>query len=388
MAVDHKAFLAIAFRELERFSLPGVGTFVRESKPARVDPKTKQLQPPSSYIKLEPGERNLMQLYQYLGDQANLRREQAEKYAQELGHFVKEYTKISGGLELRGVGRITKDATGGIVFEPAMDDPTFSTYALKPVVLPETAPTQEAPPKADKKTGKKGSGKEDVRTARPKGRAAREQQKVQRTEEDTLARARRTSMILFGALASLLLLIIVVMGYAIYLENEARKDSAIYKPINSDSLARAKEDSIKAAQRKAEQQKLEQLRDSLRRDSLAKAEKPAGKKGKTKPATPKIEKPAPQPAPTATAATPALDVSDLPAGATYHLIVGSFDNRGEADAKAALWRRKGYQPTVLPGSRSARFRLSVFGTKNKAALAKKYEQVVKDAPDVWVYSAQ
>lgn len=398
MSIDHKAFLAIAFRELERFSVPGVGTFVRQAKPASIDPKTRQISPPGSYIQLEEGERHLVQLYQYLADRGSLRREQAEKYAQELGHFVNEYTKISGGLEVKGVGRLTKNAAGRIVFEPAMDDPSFSSYALKPVMLPDAGATEEQAPdakggkkeaaKAGKKGAKQGKAAEG-RTTRPKGRAAREQEKEQRTGEDALARSRRTSMILFGSLAAMLMLIIGMMGYAIYLENESRKDSAIYKPITADSLARAKADSLQAAERKAQQLRIEHLRDSLRKDSLAQAEKLDGKKGKAKAKTkpPKTTEPAAANTP-ATGSGKTLDVTHLSEGATYHLIVASFDDKSEADAKAAQWRRKGYTPTVLPGTRTARYRLSVFNTHSKTALAAKYAQVSAEVPDVWVYSAQ
>jgi hypothetical protein len=51
----HLEFLKLACRELELFSLPGVGTFVRKKIPARLDPEKKVLLPPSESIELVSG---------------------------------------------------------------------------------------------------------------------------------------------------------------------------------------------------------------------------------------------------------------------------------------------------------------------------------------------
>jgi len=348
--------------------VPGVGTFVRESRPARIDPKGKSILPPSGVIRLEPGERYITLLYQYLTDKGGLTRAAAEKFAADLGQYVSEYTKVSSGLELRGVGRIYRNGNA-LAFEPMIEDPTLTSFGLKSLPMPAPIAIEEdaGGKKKKGKTSEKENLKSKAAAAKARGRASRETD-----AEVTKAKEREKvfNYVIFGFLAVFIVFALIMLYL---LQDKVYKERAIVNRPKSLVSSTSRSDSIiKAEEKLAAESKTD--------------EKPQPAKATDATTTP--EKPADAPATAGGIAQgKILDESQLAAGKTYHLIVDAFDSAADAEQSMKLWRERGYTPKLIPGGRGSRFRLSVVQTRNKKELAKKYTAVTALVPDAWVYSA-
>jgi len=140
MENEYIPYLKLALRELERFSVPGLGTFVRESAKAQIDTIKNEIYPPEDKIRIEPGEKYERKLRELLADRLKLDLQSAENLAQGLGKSIVKSLQNRNTIEIQDVGRIILRGNGNYEFESASKDPSLQAYGLGPVAMPAFVP--------------------------------------------------------------------------------------------------------------------------------------------------------------------------------------------------------------------------------------------------------
>lgn len=151
MAVEFKPYLLLALHELDHFSVPGVGTFVRRREKARFDPESNKLFPPQEVTELKRGDDMLDAFVQFLVVKTQKPRVEAENLAREIGTTVVQYVQSLVDIELEGFGTIKKGPYNLPVFEPVETDEQVENFGLVPVAIQlggrkEVKPTPVEPP--------------------------------------------------------------------------------------------------------------------------------------------------------------------------------------------------------------------------------------------------
>jgi hypothetical protein len=116
MNLDPQNALNLAFKNLDGFSVPTLGTFKRVRVPAQIDHQKKRILPPQERFVLEPGEEMRGEFEDFLFRFYNIKINEAEELAVEVGNFLHETLRGQGQLRVDGIGTIRKDAAGEIEF--------------------------------------------------------------------------------------------------------------------------------------------------------------------------------------------------------------------------------------------------------------------------------
>ncbi len=140
MDIDFLPYLKLALRELDQFSIPGIGTFVREQQQSKIDTARSEIYPPEENIRIEPGEQHLRPLRDLFSDKLGIDAQQAEHILQSMGKYLIKRLQNPNTLEISGLGRIILRSNGQYEFEKTTPDPTLKAFGLLPVKIPPPPP--------------------------------------------------------------------------------------------------------------------------------------------------------------------------------------------------------------------------------------------------------
>lgn len=135
MTEEQIGILSIAFRELRKFSIPGIGTFSRETEPSRFDAQTGLMHPPKERIKFDAGSTLFVEsLRNFVVLNLNISEADAIIFVEGLAVALQDQLATYGSLLIPTQGHILLNRTSG-----AIDFEMLTTAA-------ESAPTFELPP--------------------------------------------------------------------------------------------------------------------------------------------------------------------------------------------------------------------------------------------------
>lgn len=408
-SAEYKQVLARALRELDTFSIPEVGTLVTETVPASIDSAAGVVVPPHTRVRFDVGTRHLKPFYDFLSERYELKRDQAEATAADIGRQVGEALKV-GAFDLSGVGRLVRGPKG-VQFEATVTDPTQSTFGLSPARYPgllpgKSLPTPEslaAAPKAAK--GTKATKGADSRAASPatKGKAtpskapakasakstpgkgaardlraelmsrtaregrepsARELAELEiALEELGKAAAERAKPPMSIARFTLIVtsVVLAVTAGLIYLFRDA-----FFAPPPPPAIP------LYEKQRLRQHDSLNTVAatDSLRRDSLTRRLSTDLGTDTSRRARARVDS-------LQVKADELSAEANDPANATYRIIAGAYETETDAQNQLVRWRnRPGYKPEVVKGGRAGgRYKLQVFVSKNGAEARRRLDEV-------------
>lgn len=118
MSMDPHTALLAAFRHLDEFSVPGVGTFRRVRQAAQIDHVRKRIHPPQENFVVEGGETHIRNLEEFLGRALGL--EVPDRYAavNAIAAHITDQLTDSGTLKVEGSGLLRRDESGDLQFQP------------------------------------------------------------------------------------------------------------------------------------------------------------------------------------------------------------------------------------------------------------------------------
>lgn len=124
----------------KRLSLPGIGTFQVERKPADIDFANKVVNPPSYSIALHHGVTGpSRKLFDWLSRAFDIPEREAISRFNDFAFDIKEQVMSGRRLEWSGVGVLSKGLAGEIRFEPSVSDWTLGTPVPAVKVIREKA---------------------------------------------------------------------------------------------------------------------------------------------------------------------------------------------------------------------------------------------------------
>ena len=147
-------YLRNAFRELEAFSVPGIGTFRKVYDHARLDAQQQQAFPPEVRLTFEPVEDPMVSLRRYLERKLMLSEEAATRILADIQAVIQGEVAEKGSFDLPEIGRLYRaTATNKLAFEAAHTSAVAGDFfGFIPVPLHEshleTAPPMTATPQA------------------------------------------------------------------------------------------------------------------------------------------------------------------------------------------------------------------------------------------------
>jgi nucleoid DNA-binding protein len=124
----------------KRVTLPGVGVFLMNRKPAEFNQTDSSYLPPFFEIeykkqKTEPD----TNFFVFISEESGIDRAEAVRQFNEFSRTVEQGIKAHESFDLPGIGRIRKDVSGDVRFEPDHHVPAY----LSPVTA-DVTPTEEA----------------------------------------------------------------------------------------------------------------------------------------------------------------------------------------------------------------------------------------------------
>lgn len=178
MPIEFKPYLLLALHELDHFSVPGVGTFVRRREKARFDPETGQLYPPLEVTELKRGDEMLDAFVGFLEAKTGKPRGEAENLAREIGTTTIQFIQSLVDIELEGFGVLKKGAYNLPAFEPTESDSAFESLGLPVATVgkleavatpPPTKPAATKPAALPKRETKQPVAKPETTAPTPAG---------------------------------------------------------------------------------------------------------------------------------------------------------------------------------------------------------------------------
>jgi hypothetical protein len=116
MQLDPQQSLQLAFRHLDAFSVPQVGTFVRKRVAAQIDHQSKRILPPHEIFMLEAGEAQVGALEDFYKGYYNLSPVDATGLAAQVGSWVIDTLHVAGVAQIEGIGKLRKEEGTDIEF--------------------------------------------------------------------------------------------------------------------------------------------------------------------------------------------------------------------------------------------------------------------------------
>jgi hypothetical protein len=136
----YESYLLLAFRKLEVFSIPSIGTFVRKTTPAQLDEEKKTIYPPNEYIEFKPQQfRQPDALAELLAASLNISVIQARQVSVKIGAALLAYLEAQGELKLPEIGKIYITQSQELCFEPFDTKAHLATFGLAPVTFTKQA---------------------------------------------------------------------------------------------------------------------------------------------------------------------------------------------------------------------------------------------------------
>ena len=110
--MDLRNSLNLAFQHLNAFSVPGIGTFRQEYKPARIDHLHGRISPPVYAFSLVNEEDEPSALENFLFTHFKVSINKAKEAVKSIGDLIKDEIKSFGKFVLLGIGEVRKNAGG------------------------------------------------------------------------------------------------------------------------------------------------------------------------------------------------------------------------------------------------------------------------------------
>lgn len=373
--LDFQLYVALLASELPRFTVPGLGSFVWHVEKAHVDPRTGVVSPPKPTLKHEPGHRYQAETVAFLRDHFGLPEAEAEALLREIGRLAAAYLRTASEMDLWRLGKIKR--VGG-VYKVELQEEAIPPIAvgLEEVNLRAGASSVVSLPKAAPPS----SSSKGPETSRARVREA--VSSASPSEEPSKVPPQPRSSRRWVPLGvSVVVVAAILAGVTFWMVRKRTppqpveirlegKGTASTAPQQRPSSALPGESSSPT---KAE--KTASTPPSASPPSAVSPKRTSPPAGEPKQVSPPSAK-APEPAPPQKAAPP---------GPTYYIIVGSYPSRAEAEQKAAAF--PGYKIEYLPGKDPGWVRLSVYSSKDKAAVQQRYREVKAKVPDAWIFTA-
>lgn len=388
--IDFQSYIALLAAEMPRFSVPGIGSFIWHVEKAHVDPKAGTVAPPRPFLKYEPGHRYQVDTVAFLQEYFGMSPEEAEAFLREIGRLASSYIRATNEMDLWKLGKIRKV---GAVYkvELAEEAPVPFTAELYEVSLRSGAVSAVAPPPvaahapAREKQQKPAKVKEKP-VEHSRARVVESPATGEVIPQPASSAGRRWGLIVVG-----IGVIVAVVAVSVFWVLRGRKPAQPVEVV----LSRPKPD--KPAQ-PAEPASQASSPSSAQKSVPSPApEKPQQTQKRTASAERKPAEPSPAPDKSTgqKPPTPEKPVSQTPppsppkpvaSGPRYHIIVGSYPSRAEAESRAREF--SGYRVEYLPGKDPGWVRLSIFSSSDKAEVQQKLREVKSQVPDAWVFTAQ
>lgn len=378
---------------MPRFSVPGIGSFVWHVERAQVDPKAGIVLPPRPTLKYEPGHRYQSETIMFIQEYFGMPADEAEALLREIGRVASNYVRATNEIDLWKLGKIKK--VGAIYkVELANEAPIAITAELYEVSLRATTGAAVAPPPVSSPAPEKRKPEKPSKTQETQEKSKTTEQTrarvVERDAEDTIpAKSGRSSERRWTLIIVVIGVIVAVAAVGVFWLLGKRKTAqpveiSLSKRSSSTTSSSETSDTEAAKSSASSEDKAASARKSEKSEAAPSKAEPTRSKPEPAPqpkaqTTPPAEKPAPSPPPTSDKPKPA-------SGPRYHIIVGAYPSRAEAEAKAKQF--SGYAVQYLPGKDPGWVRLSVFNTTNKGEAQRKLQEIRAQAPDAWVLTAQ
>lgn len=138
MGVNIDIYLRNAFKELDAFSLPGIGTFRKVHLSATLDDEQQKVYPPKVDIEFSPQVDTRLSFTRYLTQQIQMRQEEAERIVRDICGDIERIIKEEGQFSMPEIGSLYKKPDGKYDFVPdQQSQEIFSAdlFGLEPVAL-------------------------------------------------------------------------------------------------------------------------------------------------------------------------------------------------------------------------------------------------------------
>jgi len=384
--IDFENYFALFATSLERFSIPGLGSFVWHIERAEVDPRAAQIKPPRPQLKYEPGQRYLAETVAFLIDRYGLSPEEAEAFLKELGNILVNYLKAANEMDVWKLGKLRR---AGVSYRLELyeEAPLSFSEDLHPVslrhsegaVAPITVSGQPASAAPARKAEKEKAPRESSR-----GRSV----EVSPQPPESTASGRRG--LAWIGVVFLILVIIAVGAYFIL----RKREKAPHKPVEivlgtkQDKSTHGSQAPITSSPSESEKpaSRPSTSESETKKSRVPSSSAPSGPVPAQKPPTsgPETDK-SPATRPSAPSKTPSSAQPALtnPVKGRYYIIVGSYPSLAEAQEKAKTLG----SPTIefLPG-KEGRVRISYYSSSNAADVQARLKEVKARIPDAWVYT--
>lgn len=373
---DFESYFALFAASLERFSIPGLGSFVWHIERAEVDPKTAQIKPPRPQLKYEPGQRYLSETVAFLIDKYGLSEQASEAFLKELGLVLVNYLKAANEMDVWKLGKLRRTGVS-YRLELSEEAPVSFLEDLHPVslrhtegaVAPISGSGQPPAPPPTKKAEKEKPVKESSR--------AKAVEVAPQPQESPASRRRGLSWIV------VVLLLLVGIGVGAYFilrqrEKTSRQPTEIVLGSKHQKTAPAE---TPKSEKASEPSSAESKTPASTRPSAPENKPPA------KPPTPETSPTSPTPTPKPPATERAISTQltlTTPQKGRYYIIVGSEPTLEEAAAKAKALGISTAE--FLPVPERGRVRISYHSTPDKAEAEARLKEAKVRIPDAWLYA--
>jgi hypothetical protein len=397
MNLDPQNALNLAFKNLDGFSIPDLGTFKRVRVPAQIDHPRKRILPPQEKFVLEFSNELQDEFEDFLFRFYNIKINEAKDLAAEVGHYLHETLAAQGQIRIDGVGTIRRDTSGEIEFaaEEGVFGQSADFFGLQTVDY-----TFSEGAKA---------------TVERKKEAAKESVLANTTVVEPVRQRRKFPMgwvffflVLFiGAGAAWkwqVELKLKLQEYGILEKPNTQVDPTVdggfLSPEEEATLAKIKADSLAFAQamRDSADARERRTQDSLK--TIAEANKPLPKpepvvapkpepKVTPKPEPKVLPKPEPKvkpiPVPPAASGDMALNdgkYGERPVNGHYYLIISSFENGAEA---AEIAKGIAGAKVLVPYYQKGFYKVAVFEANSKREVISKMVGYKNKYPKSWIF---
>ncbi len=384
--IDFENYFALLATSLERFSIPGLGSFVWHIERAEVDPKAAQIKPPRPQLKYEPGQRYITETIAFLMDRYGLSSEEAEAFLKELGNILVNYLKAASEMDVWKLGKLRR---AGVSYRLELGEgaPLGFLEDLHPVSLRHSegavAPIAVSGQPAAKPPARKA---EKEKAPRESSRARSVEVSPQPSEGKAPARRGLAWM----GVVFLVLVIIAVGAYFILRKREKAAHQPVeivlgHKQEKSTQTSQAPETSSPPESEKPAAGPSKPESETKKSPTQPSPAPPSSGGPSQKPSTPKSEAdkgPATKPS-TPAAPSSAQPALTNPVKGRYYIIVGSYPSLAEAQEKAKTLGSSTIE--FLPG-KEGRVRISYYSSSNAAEAQARLKEVKARIPDAWVYT--
>lgn len=386
--IDFQAYLTFLVSQRERFSVPGLGTFVWHLERSHVDPKGGSISPPRPILKFEPGLRYQSETVAFLRDYFTLTRAEAENLLKEIGRLASAYLRAASEIDLWRIGKLKR--VGGIYkFEPAENATLPIALDLGEVSLraggtPAVAPLSAAPasptsasPAAKAKPSKTKDTPPAPKTApeRPRARPVEEEEQEADTHISPQPSRKRNWIPL---ISGIVIVVSLLVAATVWLMRRRQPPAPVEITLSpSKSTPAATEAPKNPTPAPSSSPSSDKPSPKTPTAPPTKAEMPAKPVEKTETS--------PKPASKSTPPPPQTQPTPPPSGPKYYIIIGSYPSRAEAETQAQ--RFSGYTIEYLPGKDPGWVRLGLLVSGDKAAAQRKLREVKAQVPDAWLYTA-